>query len=94
MPDLREGDSVWYYDELRNRHDAIVTAVHGDPSEVWMPCVNLLFTIKDPARRDSHGAQIQRESGVPHWKTQVDPEVEEPTPLGRCYRLSIKLEGL
>lgn len=93
MSDLREGDAVWYYDELRQRHDAIVTAVHGAPSVEWMPCVNLLFTIKDPARRDTYGAQIQRESSVQHWKQTVDPNEDDASMTGRCYRLVTGIEG-
>lgn len=65
---INVGDHVLFTDEYRRDHDALVTAVHGDPYKT--PAVNLLFVAKDEERTDQYGRQIERSSSVVHIQNQ------------------------
>ena len=71
----RLGEHVIYFDEFGRPHDALLTAVHGERTEVDYegairkieePCVNLLFLSPDKARKDTYGRQIERRSSCMH----------------------------
>ena len=80
MTEIRQpqpGQTVVFVDEHGKRHDALLTAVHGEAMMVndrlrdgekveYQPCVNLLFVTGDEAKRDPYGLQIERESSVVH----------------------------
>ena len=52
------GDVVIYTDQVRNDHNAIVTAVWGED------CVNLVLVSPDESKTDSYGRQIERQTSV------------------------------
>lgn len=66
MRTLKEGDVVRFFDKQYVEHRALVTAVHGNVTEEWMPCINLVYVSKDSAKKDPHGRQLERDSSVAH----------------------------
>lgn len=67
---LRVGGHVIYVDAEGRQNDAVVTAIWGDP-EKDVPCINVVFVSGDPARSDSYGRQIERETSVVHRSNQL-----------------------
>lgn len=77
-PELKAGTHVIYIDERYEKHNALVTQVHGavegwesdkftGPERKWyIPCVNLLFVAADEYAKDQYGRQIERESSIVH----------------------------
>jgi hypothetical protein len=71
---MQVGDFVIYVDPFGVEHDALLTAIHGKIEDVnemlaagkWIPCVNVLYVLKDEDRMDGWGRQIGRESSVSH----------------------------
>ena len=88
---LKTGDHVVYVDELRNRHNALVTIWHGCSSEDsveafqerfgqgTMPCLNLVFVVSDESKKDPYGRQIERRSSCMHGSRQ------SPSNLGNYF---------
>jgi hypothetical protein len=61
---LEIGGVVLFVDGRYQVHEALVTAIHGDPSE--LPCINLVYVVKDDARQDQYGRQIEHQGSVVH----------------------------
>jgi len=69
---LKVGQHIVYTDELKEPHDALITAVHGtlmldynnEPESI--PCINLLIVSHDVSKHDTYGRQIERYSSVVH----------------------------
>lgn len=76
------GQHVVFTDAYGVRHDALVTEWHLGPTAKSvedfqkeygpnsMPSVNLTWVSKDPRKNDPYGAQIERQSSVPHASNQ------------------------
>jgi hypothetical protein len=62
---LRVGGRVIYVDPVAVQHEAVVTAVWGDPSNC-VPCINIVFVNKDDSMQDSYGRQIARQTSLCH----------------------------
>lgn len=58
------GNHVRFVDEDHQEHNALVTAVHGNPND--NPTINLLYVSSDESQYDQYGRQIIRKSSVPH----------------------------
>ena len=64
------GDHVIHIDSRRRRHNALVTAVHGEISEyekdgrkeLSIPCVNLTYVSSDAQKVDDYGQQLERDA--------------------------------
>lgn len=75
------GQCVNFHDERGRRHDALITAIHGDADRC--PCINLLIVSSDNTKHDDYGRQIERPSSVVHqrdntahgyyWRFDEDP---------------------
>ena len=61
---LEVGCCVTFTDQRYVDHDALVTAIHGDPGQ--KPCVNLVFVRGEEDRQDCYGRQTEHESSVVH----------------------------
>ncbi len=73
---LEVGQHAVYVDEDRKHHQALITAVWGEPKrseegddnhpwESW-PCINLLWVSDEESQQDQYGRQIERRTSVPH----------------------------
>ncbi len=69
---MKPGDTVIYTDEIRNDHQALVTAVWGPD------CINVVFASPDESKTDSYGRQIERSTSVARYS--------ESNNYGRCFR--------
>jgi hypothetical protein len=69
---MKPGDFVIYTDEIRNDHNAVVTAVWGPD------CINVVFVASDESKTDSYGRQIERQTSVARYS--------ETNNFGRCFR--------
>lgn len=74
-----EGDAY-----VANKSVAEFKAVHGADT---MPCVNLVFVLDEPDRRDQYGNQKQHESSVTHGDCQTPPR------LGNYWLFPHEFEG-
>lgn len=61
------GDAVKVVDEVYGEHVGLVTCVHGQFTESFVPCINVVFVSSDPAKRDPYGQQIERLSSLQHY---------------------------
>lgn len=66
---LQNGQVVIYVDSVGKEHDALLTAVWGDPEGT--PSVNLVYVTEDVDRCDTYGRQILRDTSVVHVSNQV-----------------------
>ncbi len=75
--EIKVGQSILYVDEKRQWHDALTTAVWGEPYEGpdgrYVPCVNVLYVDDDERKTDQYGRQIERRTSVPHHSSQTAP---------------------
>jgi hypothetical protein len=62
---LRVGCPVVYVDPVAVRHEALVTAVWGDPA-ACVPCINLVYIDSDETKQDPYGRQISRQTSLCH----------------------------
>lgn len=62
---LKVGGRVIYVDPVAVQHEAVVTAVWGDPS-VSVPCINIVYVSQDKEMQDSYGRQIARQTSLCH----------------------------
>ena len=62
---LHVGGHVIFVDPVGVPHDALVTAVWGDPAEC-VPCINIVLVHDDAAMHDSYGRQIARHTSLCH----------------------------
>jgi len=69
---VEAGDAVKVVDEHYVEHVALVTTVHGEFSEAFTPCINVVYVSKDPAKRDPNGRQIERMSSLQHYSQGPD----------------------
>jgi hypothetical protein len=58
------GAHVVYVDPVAGQHEALITAVWGDPKDC--PLVNLVYVEPDNTRQDSYGRQISRATSLCH----------------------------
>jgi hypothetical protein len=65
---LRIGGPVTFVDAKGHEHDALVTAIHGDPDQT--PAINVVWVSDDESRRDQYGRQVERFSSVVHERNQ------------------------
>lgn len=63
---VADGDVVKVVDENFVEHVGLVTAVHGEFGSTYVPCINVVFVSKDPAKRDPYGQQVERLSSLQH----------------------------
>lgn len=70
------GDPVVVVDETYGEHIGLVTCVHGQfnsdtvlahTGRPYVPCINVVYVSKDPAKRDPYGAQVERLSSLQHF---------------------------
>ncbi len=67
---LEIGDHVIFIDSRRRRHNALLTAIHGEiteyerdgKTELQIPCVNLTHVSGDARRVDEYGQQLERDA--------------------------------
>lgn len=90
---LEIGMGVVFIDEHYAEHNALITAIHGDPcgdvyrradqapeeEEHHWPCVNLVSVDPSEGAQDQYGRQLRRCSSVVHWR--------ESSASGYCWRL-------
>lgn len=62
---LKVGARVIYVDPVAVQHEAIVTAVWGNPAEC-VPCINIVFVNPDDKMQDPYGRQIARQTSLSH----------------------------
>jgi hypothetical protein len=65
---VKLGGSVEFSDPVGTKHDAIVTAVWGNPES--NPSVNLVYVSDDESETDQYGRQIKRNTSVVHESNQ------------------------
>ena len=65
---MKISDCVIFVDEVGVEHDALLTAIHGDPAN--FPSVNLLYVSPNTTETDQYGRQIKRESSVVYQTSQ------------------------
>ena len=58
------GAHVVYVDPVAGQHQAMVTAVWGDPKDC--PLINVVYVDPDVSRTDSYGRQISRSTSLCH----------------------------
>jgi hypothetical protein len=87
MERLRVGGTIIYVDEHARQHEALVTAIWGDPKQ--NPCINVVLVNSDEAMQDCYGRQITRETSVvykvnqpAHGRYYMFPG-EEPNPVAQ-----------
>ena len=75
--ELKVGQAVLFIDQRREWHDALITAIWGEPYEGpdgrYVPCVNLLVVDHDERKSDQYGRQICRHTSVVHHTSQSAP---------------------
>jgi hypothetical protein len=65
---VKPGDPVKVVDEVYGEHTGLVTVVHGQFSEAYTPCINVVYVSADPDKRDPYGQQIERMSSLQHYE--------------------------
>jgi hypothetical protein len=66
------GDAVKVVDEVGVEHAGLVTAVHGQQTETYVPSINAVFCSSDETKRDPYGRQVERFSSLSH-RSNVGP---------------------
>jgi hypothetical protein len=83
---LEVGHACIYHDEYSRPLPALVTAVHGDDWDEYVPSLNVVFVSPDPKRQDGCGRQTEHASSVVHKSNAGTPghywrfADEEPIP--------------
>lgn len=67
MQGLKVGGLVVFVDALGAQHNALVTAIWGDPEKV--PCINVVFVGAEELV-DNYGRQIKRNTSLVHKSQQ------------------------
>jgi len=87
---LSIGSHVLFTDEHFVEHDALVTAIWGDPEK--KPTINLLYVSGDDSKTDQYGRQIERPTSIQHAKDNSAggycwrfPDEERP-PMGKVIK--------
>jgi len=62
------GKRVTYVDSVGQPHDALVTAVWGEPEQ--NPAINVVVVNLDEGQRDTYGQKIERFTSVVHKTNQ------------------------
>lgn len=60
------GDAVKIVTEDYEERTALVTIVHGEFGQGFVPCINVAYIASDPAQRDPYGHQVVRMSSLQH----------------------------
>ena len=60
------GGHLVYVDPVGGQHQALVTAVWGDPKDC--PLINVVYVDPDPNRHDTYGRQISRNTSC-HYRS-------------------------
>ena len=63
---IEVGSAVRVLDEDYAEHYALVTCVHGQFVDGRVPCINVVYTSGDEAKRDPYGRQLERMSSLQH----------------------------
>lgn len=81
--EIQVGQHVVFVDSKRGWHQALVTAVWGEPhlssmsqahgEQFTYPCINLVCVSGDPAKDDQYGRQIERETSIPYFRDSSAP---------------------
>jgi hypothetical protein len=61
------GSPVRVVDEQYNEHTGLVTCVHGQFSEGFTPCINVVYVSGDKTKTDPYGRQVERMSSLQHY---------------------------
>lgn len=61
------GSAVIFVDQLKKRHNALVTSTHGFQEH---PSINLVFVSDDENAHDQYGQQIVHETSIVHQSDQ------------------------
>lgn len=61
---LQIGGHIIFVDSNRKEHDALITAIHGDPQ--YKPAINLVYVAAENGS-DCYGAQKKNETSITHW---------------------------
>lgn len=64
---VRVGDAVRVVDEHYAAYAGLVTAIHGEFSDGFTPCINVVWVSADRAKTDGHGRQLERMSSLQHF---------------------------
>ena len=85
---LSVGCMVVYTDEVFQDHNALVTAIWGDPDNP-RTCINLLWVSGDESKQDQYGRQIERATSISYhtqhtaggfcWRFPDEPKPERGT---------------
>ena len=73
---LKIGQYVKVVDETGYTHDGLVTNQWGNEKVkdgTAGPCINVLYVVDDPAKRDPYGNQIERLSSTSHKLSTTAP---------------------
>ena len=76
---LEDGMHVKYVDSHGQMHDALVTTCWGnrefdlDDPKTFLPAINIVYVLLDPARRDQWGQQKEHDSSVVHKSNTTAP---------------------
>lgn len=77
---MKIGDAITYVDPQRQKHNAVVIHVWENYGGTGRMGVNLMYADPDPAKDDSYGRQIARDTSVP----LVESADEAAIAVGRC----------
>lgn len=65
---LKLGGQIVFVDARGQLHDALITAIWGEPKD--LPCINVVFVSTDNAKQDQYGRQIERETSIVYKEKQ------------------------
>lgn len=69
---VEPGDVVNVVTEDYEERAALVTIVHGEFGQGFVPCINVAYIASDPAQRDPYGHQVVRMSSLQHLSQGPD----------------------
>ena len=65
---MEVGGPIIFVDAYGRQHDALITAIWGNPDD--KPCINVVYVSSDADRQDSFGRQIERHTSIVHKGSQ------------------------
>lgn len=65
------GEPVVYHDSKNKAHDALITAVWGQPGYLNPCSVNIVIVSDNDTEKDQYGRQVKRETSVGHKLNQT-----------------------
>lgn len=66
---LTVGGCVTFVDARAVQHQALVTAIWGNPEQT-VPCINIVLVASDAAKQDQYGRQLERHTSLVHKTSQ------------------------